>query len=659
MRKKLLVFILILFPIMVDAKVVNQYTYTKNESLYWTGLDTVGLGYNSENVYPIYDYVDENGYFHNVYQTNDLNYLYWSSYDKSMKMTNTIKIPMYFNKDNLDTIGEIFYHPFAQAIYKDGYLYVAYTFPATNKSLGSVYTQKVLAIVKYDTDGNVIVSKDYTGEVLNASNYQSGGSQIIAYGTSSVSMTLNNDELTLFFGRNMYNSHESSLFAVFDKDTLTHKSVFYKDYSMELGGKYYKLAQLSISHSLGQRIITTSDNEYLAVELGDAYPRGVVLTKTALTYDSEYDLNYYEPRQLLMSSFSESAKGSNGNNIINYELGNIIELDDGYLLVGATTKNLTLNWSSYMNNPYNLYVQKYKKDIHSCKNAEGCQLFNVDSISATGDKPTDTSRGDIYLTGKEINYGMNFLTDFNNSSIMMLRAVKLNNNNVAIFFEERAVTTSNDKLTVDTSKKSSAYYMVIDHDANIIVPKTKLDNVTLSGEEHYVYHDGYVYFSSIYDKTITVNKIDVLNQIESINLDKSEVSIDYNHSIKINATLNPSDTFMDKTIKWTSSNPLVADVDQSGTITAKYPGSAVITATTSNDKKATVKVNVTGDYPVVKGDINGDNKITLSDVLLLIKIYFGKITPTNVQVIAGDFNGNSKIDLSDISSEIKLYFNKN
>ena len=104
---------------------------------------------------------------------------------------------------------------------------------------------------------------------------------------------------------------------------------------------------------------------------------------------------------------------------------------------------------------------------------------------------------------------------------------------------------------------------------------------------------------------------------------------------------------------------MVADVDQSGTITAKYPGSAVITVTTSNDKKATVKVNVTGDYPVVKGDINGDNKITLSDVLLLIKIYFGKITPTNVQVIAGDFNGNSKIDLSDISSEIKLYFNKN
>ncbi len=61
---------------------------------------------------------------------------------------------------------------------------------------------------------------------------------------------------------------------------------------------------------------------------------------------------------------------------------------------------------------------------------------------------------------------------------------------------------------------------------------------------------------------------------------------------------------------------------------------------------------------VKKGDLNSNGKIDLSDILLLLKIYFGKMEVTDEYLNTGDINDNGKIDLSDVLVLLKEYFNK-
>ena len=78
--------------------------------------------------------------------------------------------------------------------------------------------------------------------------------------------------------------------------------------------------------------------------------------------------------------------------------------------------------------------------------------------------------------------------------------------------------------------------------------------------------------------------------VTSVTLDKTSLSLTEGDSATLTATVNPSDA-TDKTISWSSSNPAVAAVDNSGNVTAVKEGSATITAK-AGDKSATCPVTV-------------------------------------------------------------------
>lgn len=59
---------------------------------------------------------------------------------------------------------------------------------------------------------------------------------------------------------------------------------------------------------------------------------------------------------------------------------------------------------------------------------------------------------------------------------------------------------------------------------------------------------------------------------------------------------------------------------------------------------------------VMLGDLNGNGKIDLPDVLFALKLYFGKIKMNNDYLKIGDINNNGKIDLSDVLAILKDYF---
>ena len=80
--------------------------------------------------------------------------------------------------------------------------------------------------------------------------------------------------------------------------------------------------------------------------------------------------------------------------------------------------------------------------------------------------------------------------------------------------------------------------------------------------------------------------------VESVTLGKTELVLVVNEAdVTLTATVKPDDA-TDKTVTWTSSNPAVATVDETGKVHAVAAGTATITAT-AGDKTATCKITVT------------------------------------------------------------------
>lgn len=78
--------------------------------------------------------------------------------------------------------------------------------------------------------------------------------------------------------------------------------------------------------------------------------------------------------------------------------------------------------------------------------------------------------------------------------------------------------------------------------------------------------------------------------VSSITLNRSDQKLIVGDSVRIEATINPSNA-TDKTLTWKSSNTGVATVS-SGKVTAVGPGTAIITVSSNNGKSNSITVNV-------------------------------------------------------------------
>jgi len=99
--------------------------------------------------------------------------------------------------------------------------------------------------------------------------------------------------------------------------------------------------------------------------------------------------------------------------------------------------------------------------------------------------------------------------------------------------------------------------------------------------------------------------------LKSISLNSAAGTVNKGTTVTLKVTYSPADTTDSKAITWTSSNTKVATV-AAGRVTAKAAGTAVITATTKNGKKATYKVTVKS--PITSVSVNVTAKtITAGD----------------------------------------------
>ena len=119
----------------------------------------------------------------------------------------------------------------------------------------------------------------------------------------------------------------------------------------------------------------------------------------------------------------------------------------------------------------------------------------------------------------------------------------------------------------------------------------------------YVPKDSYAkyFIDDVWGQFTNIKKIEIL--VSSITLNNSTIELDKGNTATISATIAPSNATI-KNIVWTSSNPQIATVNQSGKVTALTPGIATITAM-ANDGS-----NVSASCKVVVKEV--ETKITLS-----------------------------------------------
>ena len=146
-----------------------------------------------------------------------------------------------------------------------------------------------------------------------------------------------------------------------------------------------------------------------------------------------------------------------------------------------------------------------------------------------------------------------------------------------------------------------------------------------------------------------VSDIEEAKNINSITLDKTNISLEKDASENLNVSFDPIDTTDNKTITWESSNNDIVSVDENGKVTALDYGTAIITATTINGKTATCTVTV-NERPITN--------ITLDKKGLTLEVGAkAKLTPTitpldttddkilfwessNIRVVSVDQSGN-------------------
>lgn len=218
------------------------------------------------------------------------------------------------------------------------------------------------------------------------------------------------------------------------------------------------------------------------------------------------------------------------------------------------------------------------------------------------------------------------LTDNTSVTVKRLNDDKIwnfnNNSEAGTFFETNygIITFSNKDLTWEDG---FVYEITINN----------LQNTSTNKIENYTYRS---VFASVYGDIQTVN------YPKSINLKQSKLTASKGERIYLDTELDKNATEI--ALKWTTSNQKVAKVNQYGEITLLAPGTATITVTTLNGKKATCNITVL-DY--LAGDVNEDGKVNLIDYTKILAHVKKTSILTGKALQIADVNKDNKVNLID------------
>ncbi len=435
---------------------VLKYRYPVNNVPFDTRLDFTGSPNTWSNVYALtkqFFLLPNNNNLGMLWQdqNNAALYLTWMGTD--LQSPHTVSLPNNSNEDlaavTHDGAGGIFYLTIQEGSGTDTEIARTATLYVVNQS-GQLLRKKSL-----DTSRNALNMVTFTHNNAADLHYLNG-------------------KLGLMLARQMHRgndglNHQGAIAVVFDASSLN---------------MLRNLGQTS-GHSLDNILLTgNSQGEFLGLDLGDNYPRGVNLHKfsdaskrsrVVYTFKTEHGQSANSPAGAVYPMYTNISNGSktyyqwSNDNRMYSELGGVIETDKGYVVIfaGEAANGRALDNSrvgKYLNDPRNIGMVLVRKDF---ENASGSGNEVSDDLILTSGL---TESGGFYTFNgtwsAQRNKGVVWLTNYQNSAsenASRLKAVPLTDGNIMVLWE---------KWTA--SNYVNSYAMKITDTGNIITPPAEL-----------------------------------------------------------------------------------------------------------------------------------------------------------------------------------------
>ncbi len=301
-------------------------------------------------------------------------------------------------------------------------------------------------------------------------------------------------------------------------------------------------------------------------------------------------------------------------------------------------------------------------------------LSNIANVTIKGLKKCETT---IKVIGAEIDYS-NLTADENmtfTSGVIKVGSTQtaqpdnptqpskgdptpVTNKSSNAFLKKLNISSYN--LNPQFNKNTTSYSITVNNNVESLgvtaYPEDSKSKVSISGNKNWKVGVNNVTITVIAENgnkktyTIAVTR-DKYVPLTGISLDYYSKDTIIGDTFKLNVTAMPSNAQLPNDIKYESNDISVATVDASGNVSAIGEGDATIYVYVNSKLMNSCKVSV---HKYKKGDIDRDGKISLSDVILCLKMYFDRY-PKNLETADVDYD--NRITLSDVILILKMYFN--
>ncbi|EIJ42777.1 hypothetical protein BegalDRAFT_1905 [Beggiatoa alba B18LD] len=274
------------------------------------------------------------------------------------------------------------------------------------------------------------------------------GLNIVSFNTDNVaSLRYSQGLLGLIIGRKMHAgndglNHQGAIAVVFDANSLSLR----KNFGQTSG------------HSFENILTVNAQAEFIGVDLGDNYPRGIHLhrftdsridSRVVYTFKTEHGTSATNPAgnsYPFYASISDSThpyyQWSNDNRVYT-ELGGVIEGQQGYTVVFAGEKSPTgvaldnSRVGNYLNDPRNIGLVQVVKDFANVSTTDNNVvpdgLVTTNGLTETGGFYTFNG-----TWAAQRNTGIVWLTDYQDkttANVSRLKSLKLNDGNILLLWE--------------------------------------------------------------------------------------------------------------------------------------------------------------------------------------------------------------------------------
>lgn len=451
-----------------DFNIQEYYAYlsaTEGYSVFYNEAEaalaasvTGSMESNYAVVPPLFDFFGYDGLYRVAYCDSD--YVYIDTLDENLKKSDTLKI-----KKELELVGNII----SDAA---GNYYIVYGHN-DEECLGNVV---VISVVKYSKKGKKLGSVDYTGWHRNWNENELDFGVRDPFTCNCDVIIDNNGVLAVHYAGLMYNTHQSSDVIYIDTEKME---------DLDIIAPY-------TSHSFGQRVISTSDGGYLISNVGDAFDRGITLTRIYKDASGDWKREAFVPFHFRTGTYYQKTYA---------KVAGIAELTNGYAIAGTSVKTLSCKVPETNDKDdlesRNLFMQVVKKDFtekDSCQ--KEVQVLKGSTRTAIETEYYDPSAKDTYhgCMPEDKDYGVLWLTNYTGLEYASApKMLQIDSKRLLILWEKNVRLSEENE---NAHRYITTYYCIVSKDGEFLQKPTEIPGFRLSEQIEPVFKNGCVYMAT-------------------------------------------------------------------------------------------------------------------------------------------------------------------